>query len=99
MPEATIGVIGGSGLYRMAELTGVEELSVSTPFGDPSDAFFIGTLAGAKVAFLPRHGHRLCRKHRPSGEGRRDPPAFRSRTNSRERVARSLSNTARTAIN
>lgn len=56
MPEATIGVIGGSGLYRMAELTGVEELSVSTPFGDPSDAFFIGTLAGARVAFLPRHG-------------------------------------------
>lgn len=54
--RAKIGVIGGSGLYQMAELTEVEEISLSTPFGDPSDAFFVGTLAGQRVAFLPRHG-------------------------------------------
>jgi 5'-methylthioadenosine phosphorylase len=56
VPEAKIGVIGGSGLYQMAGLTEVEEVNVSTPFGDPSDAFFIGTLDGVRVAFLPRHG-------------------------------------------
>ena len=56
MPEARIGVIGGSGLYQMAGLSEVEEVSLSTPFGEPSDAFFIGTLAHTKVAFLPRHG-------------------------------------------
>ena len=49
-------MIGGSGLYQMAGLTDVEEVRLSTPFGDPSDAFFIGTLAGVRVAFLPRHG-------------------------------------------
>lgn len=61
MPAARIGVIGGSGLYQMMGLTGVEELSLTTPFGDPSDSFFVGTLAGVKIAFLPRHGrgHRL----------------------------------------
>ena len=61
MPEAKIGVIGGSGLYQMAGLTDVEEVSLSTPFGDPSDSFFIGTLSGVRVAFLPRHarGHKL----------------------------------------
>jgi len=61
MQKAQIGVIGGSGLYQMAGLTDVEEVSLSTPFGDPSDAFFIGTLAGTRVAFLPRHGrgHKL----------------------------------------
>lgn len=56
-----IAVIGGSGLYQMEGLTEVEERRVSTPFGDPSDALTIGTLAGARVAFVPRHGrgHRL----------------------------------------
>jgi len=54
--NAKIGVIGGSGLYGMSELTDVEEVTVSTPFGDPSDAFHIGTLSGVRVAFLPRHG-------------------------------------------
>jgi 5'-methylthioadenosine phosphorylase len=56
-----IAVIGGSGLYQMAGLTDIEERQVSTPFGAPSDALIIGTLAGARVAFLPRHGrgHRL----------------------------------------
>ena len=56
MSTARIGIIGGSGLYQMAELTDVEEVSVETPFGPPSDAFVIGTLAGERVAFLPRHG-------------------------------------------
>jgi 5'-methylthioadenosine phosphorylase len=54
--NAKIGVIGGSGLYGISELTEVEEVTVSTPFGDPSDAFHIGTLSGTRVAFLPRHG-------------------------------------------
>jgi len=56
-----VGIIGGSGLYQMPELTGVEEVNVDTPFGSPSDAFIVGTLEGQRVAFLPRHGrgHRL----------------------------------------
>jgi 5'-methylthioadenosine phosphorylase len=56
-----IGVIGGSGLYQMPGLTSIEEVSLSTPFGDPSDSFVIGNLAGTRVAFLPRHarGHKL----------------------------------------
>ncbi len=61
MSKARIGVIGGSGLYAMDELTDIEEVQVSTPFGDPSDAITIGTLVGERVAFLPRHarGHRI----------------------------------------
>lgn len=51
-----IAVIGGSGLYGMDELTDIEELRLTTPFGDPSDALIIGTLHGERVAFLPRHG-------------------------------------------
>ncbi len=51
-----VGIIGGSGLYQMPELTGVEEVKVDTPFGPPSDAFIVGTLEGERVAFLPRHG-------------------------------------------
>jgi 5'-methylthioadenosine phosphorylase len=56
-----IGIIGGSGLYDMTELTDREEKSVSTPFGDPSGPFIIGTLGGKRVAFLARHGigHRI----------------------------------------
>src|SRR5213592_4060577 len=56
-----IGIIGGSGLYDMAELTGREEKHVSTPFGDPSGPYVIATLRGKRVAFLPRHGvgHRI----------------------------------------
>jgi 5'-methylthioadenosine phosphorylase len=50
--QAKIGIIGGSGLYKMDDLTDVEEITISTPFGDPSDALIVGTLAGAKVAFL-----------------------------------------------
>ncbi len=61
MPEATIGVIGGSGLYGMDDLQNVEEITLETPFGTPSDAYVLGDLAGLRVAFLPRHGrgHRL----------------------------------------
>ncbi len=59
MSDVKIGVIGGSGLYKMDGLTNVEEISISTPFGDPSDNFIVGTLEGQRVAFLPRHG----RKH------------------------------------
>ena len=51
-----VGIIGGSGLYQMSELTGVEEVKVDTPFGPPSDSFIVGTLEGERVAFLPRHG-------------------------------------------
>jgi 5'-methylthioadenosine phosphorylase len=61
MTTAKIGIIGGSGLYQMPELKDVEEVSVETPFGKPSDAFIVGTLEGVRVAFLPRHGrgHKL----------------------------------------
>jgi 5'-methylthioadenosine phosphorylase len=51
-----IGVIGGSGLYDMAELTDREERRLTTPFGDPSGPYVIGTLRGKRVAFLARHG-------------------------------------------
>jgi 5'-methylthioadenosine phosphorylase len=61
MTNPTIGIIGGSGLYQMAELTEVEEKTLATPFGDPSGPYIIGTLRGRRVAFLSRHGigHRL----------------------------------------
>ena len=56
-----IGIIGGSGLYDMSELSDREERTVSTPFGDPSGPYVIATLRGKRVAFLARHGsgHRL----------------------------------------
>ena len=61
MPQATIGVIGGSGLYRMEHMTGAEEVKVQTPFGDPSDVITVGNVSGVSMAFLPRHGrgHRI----------------------------------------
>jgi 5'-methylthioadenosine phosphorylase len=61
MEQVKIGIIGGSGLYQMAELTNIKEVEVETPFGKPSDAFIVGTLEGKRVAFLPRHGrgHKL----------------------------------------
>ena len=60
-PRAEIGVIGGSGLYEMEGLADAREVSLETPFGDPSDRIVLGTLEGRRVAFLPRHarGHRL----------------------------------------
>lgn len=59
--KATIGIIGGSGLYSMAGLKNTREIRVKTPFGEPSDAIVIGTLEGKRVAFLARHGrgHRI----------------------------------------
>jgi 5'-methylthioadenosine phosphorylase len=51
-----IGIIGGSGLYDMADLTDREERQVRTPFGEPSGPYIIGTLRGRRVAFLARHG-------------------------------------------
>ena len=61
MEQVKIGIIGGSGLYQMPELKDIKEEFVDTPFGKPSDSFFIGTLEGERVAFLPRHGrgHKL----------------------------------------
>ncbi len=51
-----IGIIGGSGLYKMAALKIIKEEKIKTPFGDPSDNFIIGELEGKEVVFLPRHG-------------------------------------------
>jgi 5'-methylthioadenosine phosphorylase len=56
MGLARIGIIGGSGLYKMADLKDVEELEIKTPFGRPSDAIILGTLGTERVAFLARHG-------------------------------------------
>lgn len=59
--ETAIGVIGGSGLYEMEGLEGVEAHAIHTPFGNPSDQVIVGRIEGRKVCFLPRHGvgHRL----------------------------------------
>ena len=59
--QAEIGIIGGSGLYAMPGLVDIQEQTLHTPFGKPSDAYVIGTLEGRKVAFLARHGrgHRI----------------------------------------
>ncbi|MBD2463762.1 S-methyl-5'-thioadenosine phosphorylase [Oscillatoria sp. FACHB-1407] len=56
MAEAKIGIIGGSGLYKMEALKDVKEVQIDTPFGAPSDALILGTLDGVSVAFLARHG-------------------------------------------
>src|SRR6059036_1221763 len=53
--EVRIGIIGGSGLYQMSGLTNLEEVELETPFGNPSDAYRVGTLEGRRVAFLARH--------------------------------------------
>ncbi|HWN56386.1 MAG TPA: MTAP family purine nucleoside phosphorylase, partial [Methylomirabilota bacterium] len=53
---ATIGVIGGSGLYEMEGLGDVRWVKVQTPFGAPSDAYCTGRLGDRRVIFLPRHG-------------------------------------------
>jgi len=59
--KARVGVIGGSGVYEIESLQDVEELRVTTPFGEPSDVIVVGTLNGVRAAFLPRHGrgHRI----------------------------------------
>jgi 5'-methylthioadenosine phosphorylase len=53
--DIRIGILGGSGLYRMDGLTNVEEVAVETPFGKPSDLYRVGMLDGKPVAFLARH--------------------------------------------
>ncbi len=59
--DAEIGIIGGSGLYNIPGLSSRREQQVETPWGNPSDAYVLGELAGRKVAFLARHGrgHRI----------------------------------------
>ena len=61
MPQARIGVIGGSGLYHIPGIESIEEIDVDTPFGKPSDSIIVGRLEGVSIAFLPRHGrgHRI----------------------------------------
>ena len=58
-----VGIIGGSGLYQIEGLQNMEEVSIITPFGQPSGNYIRGTLEGVEVVFLPRHG----RGHRQSG--------------------------------
>src|SRR5688572_30127836 len=61
MDKVQIGIIGGSGLYDMADVTDRTEVKVETPFGEPSGPYLLGTLRGKRVVFLARHGagHRL----------------------------------------
>jgi 5'-methylthioadenosine phosphorylase len=56
LPQAEIGIIGGSGLYNLPGIERVREVRLSTPFGRPSDSYRLGNLEGRKVAFLARHG-------------------------------------------
>ena len=83
-PAGRLGLIGGSGLYRMAALADGVWTAFDTPWGEPSDDLLLGTIAGREVAFLPRHGrgHRIAarrdqrpRQHRRAEGGRlhRDP--------------------------
>ena len=67
MSKAKIGIIGGSGLYKMEGMTEVEEVNINTPFGEPSDAIILGNLEGVRTAFLPRHGegHRISPSELP----------------------------------
>ena len=67
MSERIVGVIGGTGLYEMEGIEGLEEVRVDTPFGDPSDAVLKGRLGDVTVLFLPRHGrgHRYTPTHVP----------------------------------
>ncbi len=68
MPQAKIGVIGGTGLYDIEGLTDIEEVNLNTPFGKPSDTIIIGKLEGVGIAFLPRHGkgHRISPTELPA---------------------------------
>jgi len=61
MTDKVLGVIGGSGLYSMKDLKVLEEITVDTPYGPPSDPLILGELKGTRLAFLPRHGigHRI----------------------------------------
>ena len=64
MLSARVGVIGGSGLYEMSGLTILDEVTVKTPFGEPSDPYVIGEIGGHRVVFLSRHGK--GHRHLPS---------------------------------
>jgi len=68
MPQAKIGVIGGTGLYDIEGMSDIEEVEINTPFGKPSDAIVIGKLDGVGIAFLPRHGkgHRISPTELPA---------------------------------
>jgi len=68
MATAKVGVIGGSGLYEIEGMSDLEEVSLETPFGKPSDTIMVGTLSGVRVAFLPRHGrgHRISPSELPA---------------------------------
>ena len=68
MPEAKIGVIGGTGLYDIEGVTDLKEVDINTPFGEPSDRIGVGKLGGVGIAFLPRHGkgHRISPTEVPS---------------------------------
>jgi 5'-methylthioadenosine phosphorylase len=60
-----IGIIGGSGLYKIEGIKKIKQISVNTPFGEPSGKFVLGTLEDKEVVFVPRHdvGHRLSPSH------------------------------------
>ncbi len=68
MPQAKIGVIGGTGLYHIEGMTDIHEMDVDTPFGKPSDSIVFGKLNGVGIAFLPRHGrgHRIIPSEIPA---------------------------------
>jgi 5'-methylthioadenosine phosphorylase len=67
MENVHIGIIGGSGLYDMADVTDRKEVTLTTPFGDPSGPYLLGMLRGRRVAFLARHGagHRILPSELP----------------------------------
>jgi len=55
-PKIKLGVIGGSGLYKMDNLEDIQQAEISTPFGNPSSPVIVGMLEGIPVGFLARHG-------------------------------------------
>ena len=93
LPSAEIGILGGTGLYEIEGIQDVKEHFLETPFGDPSDAYIVGTLEGRRVAFLSRHGrgHRLsARRDQLPGQRLRLQDARRRSGSSRStRSARS----------
>ena len=56
MVDASVGIIGGTGLYNLEGLKDVKEVNIDTPFGSPSSSIVVGSFEGVSVAFLPRHG-------------------------------------------
>ena len=68
MQEARVGIIGGSGLYKLEGMTKIREVKIETPFGDTSDPVTLGNIEGVQAAFIPRHGvgHRILPSELPS---------------------------------